>query len=129
MIEREKMARKRVLIVCLFASLLIIGCEESQKTTKDTVTQQLEESALEASGYGDSYLSLYFTPDDYFIAHDPSGGKDIYLTAVDKDGKPVVCHKAPMKMMLDKDGKAYLKCSHCGKMKPIAVKDGKVIVE
>lgn len=123
------MVKKATLAVSLLALFLVLGCQEEQKAP-NTVTQQLKDHTVATDReYNNNYLSLYFTPDDYFMAKDPSGGRDVYLTAVDKDGKPIVCHKAPMKMMLDKDGKAYLKCSHCGKMKPIAVKDGKVVVE
>ncbi|HBG27951.1 MAG: hypothetical protein A2Y10_18235 [Planctomycetes bacterium GWF2_41_51] len=123
------MVKKATFAVFVLGLFLILGCQERQKTPEETVTQQLKDSAVAASGYNDSYISVIFSEDDYFIARDPSGGRDIYLTAVDKDGGPIACHKGPMRMMLDRDGKAYLKCSHCGKMKPIAVKDGKVVVE
>ncbi|OHB48866.1 MAG: hypothetical protein A2Y10_06335 [Planctomycetes bacterium GWF2_41_51] len=121
------MIKKSAFFVCLLSLFFVIGCQQGQKPPK-TVTEQLKDSTIATSGY-DTYLSAYFSPDDYFIARDPSGGRDLYLTVVDKNGKPMECCKKPMKMKLDKDGKAFLKCPHCGKLNPIAVKDGTVVVE
>ncbi|MGB8226171.1 MAG: hypothetical protein WCE45_04795 [Sedimentisphaerales bacterium] len=132
------MARKIVLMVCLLSLslLLVSGCEEKQKSAsqvnaiKQKQAQELKYSIAGLSDDGNIKATLYETPRDLVIARNPGvDNQQLYLTVVGKDGKPKECCKKPMRIAVDNNGKLILRCPHCGKLKPIAVKDGKVTVQ
>jgi hypothetical protein len=134
----RKMARKIVLMVCLLSLslLLVIGCEEKQKsasqvnTIKQEQAQELAYSIAGVSADDDTKATLYETPRDLMIARNPGvDNQQLYLTVVGKDGKPMLCCKKPMRIVVDNNGKLILRCPHCGKLKPLAVKDGVVTVQ
>jgi hypothetical protein len=123
-------------IVCLLSLSLILGCQEGKKSaseTKEIKQQQESELAYSIAGTNeDSSIkwSLDVPPRDLVIARNPGVDNQVlYLTVVGKDGKSMECCKKPMRIVVRNNGKLGLNCPHCGKLKPIAVKDGKVTVE
>lgn len=74
-------------------------------------------------------LALEVSPRDMVLAEKPGIEQRLYLTAIDKNGNEIKCCKKPMRIVVENDGKLGLECLYCGKFKPIAVKDGKVVVE
>ena len=131
------MARKIMLVVCLLSLSLVLGCQEKQKSASqiDTIKQrqaeELKSSIAGVSEDGISASNFYdISPRDLMIAQNPGiDNQRLYLTVVGKDGKPKECCKKPMRITIDNDGKLALRCPHCGKLKPLAVKDGKITVE
>ncbi|MHB9069312.1 MAG: hypothetical protein ACYC54_02970 [Sedimentisphaerales bacterium] len=131
------MARKVMLVVCLLSLSLLLGCQEKQKsasqinTIKQKQAKELKASIAGVSEDGIAVSNFYdMSPRDLMIAQNPGiSNQQLYLSVVGKDGKPKECCKKPMRITIDNDGKLSLHCPHCGKLKPLAVKDGKVTVE
>jgi len=130
------MNRKIILAVCLLSLAVVFGCEEKQKqdslanTLKKTQEKQLEYSIAGTCEGCDTVWDLETSPHDMVIARNPGiDNQPLYLTVVDKAGDPMKCCKKPMRIVVESDGKLALYCPDCGKFKPIAVKDGKVVVE
>lgn len=131
------MIRKTMLIVCLLSISLILGCQEKQKPASlEKELKQEQEKELEYSiaatceGCDSRWALNEETPRDLVIARNPGiDNQQLYLTVVDKNGKSMECCKKPMRIVVENDGKLALYCPHCGKLKPIAVKGDKVVVE
>jgi hypothetical protein len=130
------MIRKAMLIVCLLSLALVFGCQEGKKSAseiKEIKQEQANELAYSIAGTSeDSDIKwlLDVPPRDLVIARNPGiDNQVLYLTVVDKEGKSMECCKKPMRIVVRNNGKLALYCPHCGKFKPIAVKDSKVYVE
>jgi hypothetical protein len=130
------MTSKIMLIVWLLSLSLMLGCQEQGKSAseiekiKQVQAQQIEYSIANTCEGCDTRWSLEASPRDIEIAQNPGVDNQlVYLTVVDKDGKPLKCCDRPMRMVVRNNGKLALYCPHCGKLKPISVKDGKVTVE
>lgn len=123
-----------MLIVYLLLLLLVLGCQEKQKPAsleRSLMQQQkneLEEQILATCDDYSTRMTFEATPRDITIARNPGIEQKLYLTAVDKEGKPIACEK-PMRIMVDNDGRLLLKCPGGSEFKPIAVKDDKVVAE
>jgi uncharacterized lipoprotein NlpE involved in copper resistance len=135
-LKGEKMIRKAMFIVCMLLIALMLGCQEEKKSTsevkdiKQTQTKELEYSIANTCEGCDTRMALDVSPREIEIGHNPGiDNQVLYLTVVDKEGKPLKCCDQPMRMVVRNNGKLALYCPHCGKLKPIAVKDGKVTVE
>ena len=122
--------------MCALLLSLTVGCQEKQKpdslvnTLKQEQEKELKYSIAGTCEGCDKTWYLDATPRDMVIAHNPGiDNQQLYLTVVDKTGNPMKCCKKPMRIVVGNDGKLALSCPHCGKLKPIAVKDGKVVVE
>lgn len=132
----KRMIRKAVLVMYLLSLLLVLGCQEKQKPAslikilKQKQAQELAEQLTATSDWdGYSRMVLDIRPRDIVIARNPGIEQVLYLTVVDKEGKPIECSHEPMRIMVDNDGKLLLKCSRYGKFKPVAVEGDKVVVE
>jgi hypothetical protein len=130
------MIRKVTVIGCLLSLLLVCGCQEQKKSASDIekIKQQqakeIEYSIANTCEGCDSKWALEASPRELEIGHNPGiDNQVVYLTVVDKDGNPLKCCDMPMRIVVRNNGKLALYCPHCGKLKPIAVKDGKVMVE
>lgn len=120
----------RTILIALFAIMLLAaGCNQTPIASEPTLYEQLKNQIVATCDGCDTRMAFVVSPDDIITARDPSGGNELFLTVVGPDGKVKECCKKPMRLKLDEDGKAILKCPHCGKLKPIAVRDGKVFVE
>jgi hypothetical protein len=135
-LKGEKMIRKAMFIVCMLSIALILGCQEEKKSDsevkeiKQTQTKELEYSIANTCEGCDTRMALDVSPREIEIGHNPGiDNQVLYLTVVDKESKPLKCCDQPMRMVVRNNGKLALYCPHCGKLKPIAVKDGKVTVE
>ena len=122
----------RVLLSGMLLSILIVaGCEQQTAATspqaklKQEVRNQL---AISCDGCN-SYMALYVDPTDILEARYPSGNDPLYLTVVGEDGQPIKCCNSPMRAIVNDKGELMLHCPHCGKLKPLAVRNGKVYVE
>jgi ssDNA-binding Zn-finger/Zn-ribbon topoisomerase 1 len=129
------MTKKTLLTIYLSSLILIFGCQQQEKKPaslvqdiKEKQAQQIKNSiAATCEGcYG--WLDLYFTDRDIVIARNPGIEQNLYLTVVDDEGVPVTCCKKAMQLRVGADGKLFLYCKTCGKLKPVAVKNGKVVV-
>ncbi len=120
---------------CLLAGMLlssvlvVLGCEQTPVSSEERLRHEVQEQLVATCDGCDTRMAFVVSPQDIITARDPSGNKELYLTVVGKDGKPKECCKSPMRVMVDKNGKLMLKCPHCGKLKPISVENGKVVVE
>ena len=123
------MARRFLLIGLLFVTLTVLGCQQEAATSKETLSQEVHNQLVATCDGCQSYMALYVDPQNILTARYPSGNKPMYLTVVGEDGQPVKCCNSPMRGIVNEEGKLVLKCPHCGKIKPVAVKDGKVYVE
>jgi len=130
------MVRKITLIVCLLSLALFLGCQEEKKSAsevkgiKQAQAKELEYSIANTCEGCDTRLALDVSPREIKIAHNPGVDNQVlYLTVVDKENKPLKCCDQPMRIVVRNSGKLALYCPHCGKLKPISVKDGKVTVE
>jgi len=130
------MVRKIILMMCLFFLLSVIGCQDKQKpdslvdTLKEKQAKELEYSIAGTCEGCNTVWDLETSPRDVVIARNPGiDNQPLYLTVVDKAGDAMKCCKKPMRIVVENDGKLALYCPDCGKFKPIAVKDGKVVVE
>jgi hypothetical protein len=125
--------RKVMLVVCLLALSLLLGCQEKQmsasleKSLKQEQKSQLQSSIAAVCEGCDTRMTLDVPVRDILIARDPTIERPLYLTTVDKQGRPVECSKALVR--IDVDGKLILKCLHNGQFNPVAVEDDKVVVE
>jgi hypothetical protein len=135
-LKGEKMIRNPLFIVCLLSIALILGCQEGKKSAsevkeiKQAQAKELEYSIANTCEGCDTRLALDISPREIEIGHNPGiDNQQLYLTVVDKEGKPLKCCDQPMRIVVRSNGKLGLYCPHCGKLKPIAVKDGKVTVE
>jgi hypothetical protein len=113
----------------MLAFLVVSGCQQGPVSSEESLRHEVEGQLVASCDGCDTRMIFTVSPQDIITARDPSGNKELYLTVVDKDGKPVECCHSPMRVMVDENGKLMLKCPHCGKLKPIAVKNGKVYVE
>lgn len=113
----------------LLTVLLVASCKQEPVTSEQKLYSEFQNQLIATCDGCDTRMVFVVNPDDIIIARDPASNKELYLTVVGKDGKPKQCCNRPMRVMLDKDGKLLLKCPHCGKLKPIAVEDGMIIVE
>lgn len=130
------MKREIALGACLLLLTVIWGCEEKQKpdslvnALKQKQAGELEYSIAGTCEGCDRVWDLEMSPRDIAIARNPGiDNQQLYLTVVDKAGNPMMCCKKPMRIVVENDGKLALYCPECGKFKPIAIKDGKVVVE
>jgi hypothetical protein len=135
-LKGKQMDRKIMLVVCLLSLAFVLGCEEKQKPASLTNTlKQEQEKELAYSIAGtcegcDTKMVLDVSPRDLVIARNPGiDNQQLYLTVVDKEGKPMQCCKKPMRIVVRNNGKLALYCPKCGKLKPIAVQGDKVVVE
>jgi hypothetical protein len=128
------MIKKIMLIVCLVSLFLVAGCQETQKSKslteviKSQQAKDLSDSFVTTCDGYDRLTAMDLTPREIVIARRPGIEQTLYLSVVDKEGNAVSC-KEPMKIVVENDGKLALECSSFGKFKPIAMKDGKVVVE
>ncbi len=127
----------KIALTMMWLSLfLLTGCQEKQKPASliDELKQE-QQKELEYSIAGtcegcDTRWALEVTPRDLVIARNPGiDNQVLYLSVFDKEGNPVKCCNKPMRIVVRNNGELALYCPSCGKLKPIAVKDGKVIVE
>jgi hypothetical protein len=128
------MAKKILLTICILAAIYFIGCQPKTKPPslvqdiKEKQEAELRNSIVATCDGCDSFMDLYFTDRDIVIARNPGIEQDLYLTVLDDEGVPVTCCKRAMQLRVDSDGKLFLYCKTCGKLKPIAVQNGKVFV-
>lgn len=129
------MIRKTLLIVNILSLMLILGCQEGKKSAsfvediKQIQSRELKNSIVATCEGCNTYMDFYSTPRDIVIARNPAiDNQQLYLTVTDDEGKMVTCCEKPMRVMVDTDGKLYLYCAGCGKVKPIKVEDDKVMV-
>ena len=130
------MIQRFVVVACVLSLSLFLGCEEKQKTTslknelKQLQAEELEQSIAGINEDDSVRWNLDLDPRDLTIARNPGiDNQELYLTVIGKDGKPMKCCKKPMRIVVRNNGKLGLYCPHCGKLKPIAVKGDKVVVE
>ncbi|MEN6387050.1 MAG: hypothetical protein ABFD79_17865 [Phycisphaerales bacterium] len=125
---------KTLLAIYLSSLILIFGCRQEQKSPslveniKEKHSRQIKNSIVATCDGCYDWLGLYFTDRDIVIARNPGIEQDLYLSVVDDEGVPVTCCKKAMQLRVDPNGKLFLYCKTCGKLKPIAVIDGKVMV-
>ena len=130
------MIQRFVVVACVLLLSLFLGCEEKQKTTslknelKQLQAEELKQSIAGINEDDSVRWNLDLDPRDLTIARNPGiDNQELYLTVIGKDGKPMKCCKKPMRIVVRNNGKLSLYCPHCGKLKPIAVKGDKVVVE
>jgi hypothetical protein len=128
------MSRETLLAIYLSSMVLIFGCQQGNKPPslvqdiREKQEHELKNSIAATCEGCNSWLGLYFTDRDIVIARNPGIEQDLYLTVVDDEGVPVTCCKKAMQLRVGADGKLFLYCKTCGKLKPVAVKNGKVVV-
>lgn len=128
------MIKKTLLAMCMLSLVLVLGCQEEKKPAslvediKQKQAQELKNSIVATCEGCDTWMGLYVSPRDIVIARNPSVEQVLYLTVLDDEGNPVTCCEKPMRVHVDGNGKLYLHCPGCGKVKPIEVEGDKVIV-
>jgi hypothetical protein len=126
----------RILLAAYFSFMILIsGCQEEGKPPKlvnkikQQQADQIKSNIVSYCEQCDSpFTDVYFTPRDIVIARHPGIEQDLYLAVLDDEGVPVTCCKKPMRLKVDANGKLFLYCKTCGKLKPVTVIDNKVVV-
>jgi len=124
--------KNHILFLMLTTLMAAVGCQENKTPAevyriKERQQAQIRNAIVATCDNCNTYVDLAYSPRDIAIARDPSLEQDLYLTVVDDEGVAVTCCKEKMRLRVDPQGKLYLYCKSCGKLKPVAVEDGKVV--
>ena len=122
------MCRVSILTILLAMAAFLAGCTDEQSREHELYHQFQQEVAAQC-GRCDTRLSLFFTGQEIMEARNPATGAEVYLAVVGTNGQSIDYCNQPAPVGLDRNGKVILKSPDCGKLKPTAIQQGKVIVE